>query len=70
MGENEKLDLSDIHFKYERIASLIGIMSTLAAEVVEVSGIPKEDFANSLLEVELEIKKNNERLEKAIQRKG
>ena len=35
MGENEKLDLSDIHFK-----------------------------------VEFEMKKNNERLEKAIQQKG
>lgn len=29
-----------------------------------------EDFANSLLEVELEMKKNNERLEKAVRRKG
>ena len=29
-----------------------------------------EDFANSLLEVELEMKNNNERLEKAVRRKG
>ena len=70
MGENEKFDLEDILFKYERLAGMIGVIQMLVAEVAEIAGTSKDNLVNSLLEVELEMGKNNKRLENAIQQKG
>lgn len=70
MGKNEMQDLEDILFKYERLTGMIGVIQMLVAEVAEIAGTSKDDLVNSLLEVELEIGKNNKRLENAIQQKG
>ena len=70
MGKNEIHDLEDILFKYERLAGMIGVIQMLVAEVAEIAGTSKDDLSNSLLEVELEMGKNNKRLENAIQQKG
>lgn len=70
MGKNEIHDLEDILFKYERLAGMIGVIQMLVAEVAEIAGTSKDDLVNSLLEVELEMGKNNKRLENAIQQKG
>ena len=64
------MELDDIHFKYERLASLIGILQMYVAEVVEVSGEPADSLSNALFEIEMEMDKTNERLKKILQQKG
>ena len=64
------MELDDIHFKYERLTSLIGILQQFVAEVVEVAGAPADSLNNALFEVELEMDKTNERLKKLLQQKG
>lgn len=63
-------ELENIHFKYERLTSLIGILQMFVAEVVEVAGEPAGSLNNALFEVELEMDKTNERLKKLLQQKG
>lgn len=65
-----KIDLEDIHNKYERLQSLIGILQMLVAEVVEVAGVPDDSLKNALLEIEIEMGENNERLKGFIREKG
>lgn len=64
------LELEDIHYKYERLVSLIGILQMYVAEVVEVAGEPAGNLHNALFEIELEMDKNNERLKSLLTQKG
>ena len=57
--------LEDIHYKYERLTSLIGILQQFTAEVVEIAGAPADSLTNALYEIELGMYENNDRL-KAI----
>ncbi len=65
-----KIDLEDIHNKYERLQSLISILQMLVAEVAEVAGVPDDSLKNALLEIEIEMGENNERLKGFIREKG
>lgn len=51
--------LCDIHFKYERLGSLISCLRSLVAEVAEVRGVPEHAIEYSLYEIEMEIDRNN-----------
>lgn len=64
------LELESIHYKYERLTSLIGLLQLLSAEVVEIAGAPTESFNNALYEIELEMERNNEALRSIFMRKG
>lgn len=57
--------LEDIHYKYERLTSLIGILQQFTAEVIEIAGAPADSLTNALYEIELGMYENNDRL-KAI----
>lgn len=71
MGKHEIFaELEDIHYKYERLTSLIGIMQMFVAEAVKIAGAPSCDLANALFEVELEMGKTNERLKGIFRQKG
>lgn len=63
------MELDEIHFKYERLTSLIGILQMYFAEVVEVAGEPSDSLTNALYEIELGMDKTNERL-KGFMKKG
>jgi len=63
-------ELEDIYNKYERLQSLIGILQTFIAEVVEVAGAPSNSIANALFEIELEIEDNNEKLKNIFSKEG
>lgn len=62
-------ELEEIHFKYERLTSLIGILQMFVAEVVDIAGAPEDSLSNALYEIELEMDKTNERL-KGLMKKG
>ena len=64
------LELEDIHYKYERLTSLIGIMQQFTAEVVEIDGAPADSLTNALYEIELGMYENNDRLKELFQKKG
>lgn len=71
MGKHEIfMELEDIHYKYERLQSLIGIMQMFVAEVVEIAGAPADCLNNALFEVELEMGKTNEELKGLMRQKG
>ncbi len=55
-------ELEDIYFKYERLQSLIGILQMFTAEIVEIAGAPSNSLADALFEIEIEMKKNNDKL--------
>lgn len=63
-------DLEDIHYKYERLQSLIGILQMFVAEIAEVTNTPSDSIPNALFEIELEMEDNNERLKDLISKKG
>ncbi len=54
--------LDDIHFRYTRLTSLIGLLQLLAAEMIEVAGIPQDGLSDALYEIEIGMKENNNRL--------
>lgn len=62
-------ELEEIQYKYERLASLIGILQMYVAEMVE-AGDPSNSLTNALYEVELEMCENNERLKELLQKGG
>lgn len=64
MSFSKSLELEDIHYKYERLTSLIGILQMFTAEIVEVAGAPADSLANALFEIELEMQENNDKLKK------
>lgn len=64
MSFSKSLELEDIHYKYERLTSLIGILQMFTAEVVEIAGAPADSITNALFEIELEMQENNDKLKK------
>lgn len=54
------MKLEDIQYKYERLASLIGIIQMFTAEVVEIAGAPSDSLVNGLYEIELGMVEANE----------
>lgn len=64
MSFSKSLELEDIHYKYERLTSLIGILQMFTAEVVEIAGAPADSLTNALFEIELEMQENNDKLKK------
>lgn len=54
--------LESIHFKYERLASLVSLLQMVAAEVAEINNVPKDSFTNALYEIERGLEENNEKL--------
>lgn len=52
--------LEDMHFKYERLCSVVSCLWMLVAEgPVEIKGLPENALAYSLYEIEDELDKNN-----------
>lgn len=64
------IELEDIHYKYERLQSMIGILQMFIAEIAEVTNVPEDSVANALYEIELGMGENNERLKKLYRRNG
>lgn len=58
--------LEDIHFKYERLESLIGILQMFVQEVIEIAGVPDNAVEYSLYEIEMGMRENNEKLKEII----
>lgn len=56
------MELDDIHYRYERLTSLIGILQLMTAEMIDVAGVPEDSLSNALYEIELEMEENNNRL--------
>lgn len=63
-------ELEDIHYKYERLESLITIAQMFVAEVAEVRGAPENCLSEALFEIEQEMEKTNNRLMELIRQKG
>lgn len=64
------LQLDEIHFKYERLTSLIGLLQQMAAEMIEVAGVPNDSLSNALYEIELGMEEYNNRLKELFEKKG
>ena len=58
--------LEDIHFKYERLESLIGVLQMFVGEVIEIAGAPDNAVEYSLYEIEMGMRENNEKLKEII----
>ncbi len=58
--------LEDIHFKYERLESLIGVLQMFVQEVIEIAGAPDNAVEYSLYEIEMGMRENNEKLKEII----
>ncbi len=63
-------ELEDIHYKYERLESMIGILQMFVAEVVDIAGAPENSLNNALYEIEGEMEKTNARLKCLFAGKG
>ena len=55
-------ELDDIHFKYERLTSLIAILQLFVSDCVDITGTPENFISNTLYEIELEMDKTNRKL--------
>ncbi|HBA49683.1 MAG TPA: hypothetical protein DCZ91_18185 [Lachnospiraceae bacterium] len=64
------MELEEIHYKYERLTSLIGILHQFIAEQVNIIGAPEHSLNDALYEIELEMDANNDRLKELFQKKG
>ncbi|MCI8378189.1 MAG: hypothetical protein HFH72_06645 [Lachnospiraceae bacterium] len=64
------MELDEIHYRYERLTSLIGLMQIMAAETIEVAGIPQKSLSDALYEIELGMEENNNCLRGLFQKKG
>jgi len=63
MNKNEILsELEDIFHKYERLQSLIEIIQMFVAEVAEIESTHSNSLSNALIEIELEMGENNDKL--------
>lgn len=63
-------ELDDIHYKYERLHSMIGILQMFTAEIVEIAGAPSNSLADALFEIELGMGEANDRLKSVFMKKG
>ncbi len=66
MSFSKDIELENIHYKYERLTSLIGILQMFVTEIVEVAGAPADSLTNALFEIELEMQDNNEKFKNLI----
>ena len=66
MSFSKSLELENIHYKYERLTSLIGILQMFTAEIVEIAGAPSNSLNDALFEIELELQENNEQFKNLI----
>lgn len=64
------MKLDQIHYKYERLTSLIGILQQFVAEQVDIAGAPERSLNDALYEIELGMDENNNRLKELFQKKG
>lgn len=64
------MELDEIHYRYERLTSLIGLLQMMAAEMIEVAGVPGDSLSNALYEIELGMQDNNSQLKEIFQKKG
>ncbi|MCI8788304.1 MAG: hypothetical protein HFH92_04180 [Lachnospiraceae bacterium] len=64
-----KMELDEIHYKYERLTSLIGILQQFIAEQVDIAGAPERSLNDALFEIELGMDETNDRLKKLIEHK-
>lgn len=67
MNFKKILELENIHYKYERLTSLIGILQMFTAEIVEIAGAPANCLNDALFEIHLEMQENNEKLKRIMQ---
>ena len=70
MSFSKSLELENIHYKYERLTSLIGILQMFTAEIVEIAGAPSNSLNDALFEIELELQENNEQFKNIIWENG
>lgn len=63
-------ELEDIHSKYERLHSMIGILQMFAAEIVEIAGAPSNSLTDALFEIEMGMGEANDRLKSVFMQKG
>lgn len=47
------MKLDYIHYRYERLTSLIGILQQFVSEQVDIAGAPEDSLTNALYEIEL-----------------
>lgn len=64
------MKLNYIHYRYERLTSLIGILQQFVAEQVDITGAPERSLNDALYEIEIGMDANNERLKTLFQKKG
>lgn len=64
------LELDCIHYKYERLESLIGILQMYVSEVVEVSGEPEDSLSNALFEIEAGMNRANKEFKDLVRKGG
>ncbi|MCI8293549.1 MAG: hypothetical protein HFH53_08490 [Hespellia sp.] len=64
------LELDCIHYKYERLESLIGILQMYVSEVVEVSGEPENSLGNALFEIEAGMNRANKEFKDLVRKGG
>ena len=57
-----KMELDEIHYKYERLTSLIGILQQFIAEQVDIAGAPERSLNDALFEIELGMDETNDKL--------
>ncbi len=69
-GHKLFMELDEIHHKYERLTSLIGILQQFVAEQVDIAGAPERSLTDALYEIELGMNENNSRLKGIFQKKG
>lgn len=71
MNKHEILmELDKIHYRYERLTSLIGILQQFIAEQVDIAGAPERSLNDALYEIELGMDENNRQLSELFQEKG
>ena len=71
MSQHEILmELENIHYRYERLTSLISILQQFVSEQVDITGAPSDSLTNALYEIELGMNENDSRLKGIFQKKG
>lgn len=63
-------ELDEIHYRYKWLESLISLLQMMAAEMMEVAGVPRDSLSDALYEIELGMHDNNSRLEELFPKKG
>lgn len=63
------MELDEIHYKYERLTSMICLLQMITAEMIDVAGVPEDSLTNALFEIELGMDETNGRLKKLIEQK-